>query len=99
VALGDMPWVRPDTLLQVAASITPDRASVPTYQGTRGHPVGFGVAYGSGLSALQGDQGGRLLLREGRVTWLEVDDPGILRDVDVPHDLLDLSAPAVTGPL
>lgn len=87
VALGDMPWVRPETLLQVAARITADQACVPVYQGRRGHPVGFGRGYAGGLAALQGDQGGRRLLEQGQVTLLEVDDPGVLQDVDVPGDL------------
>ncbi|WP_263262866.1 nucleotidyltransferase family protein [Pseudomonas sp. RIT-PI-S] len=88
VALGDMPWVRNDTPLRVAGGMSGDRACVPVYQGQRGHPVGFGAAFGPALAALRGDQGGRRLLQEGRVNLLEVDDPGVLRDVDVPGDLI-----------
>lgn len=87
VALGDMPWVRPETLAYVAAAMTPDQACVPVYAGRRGHPVGFGACYGKALAALSGDQGGRRLLQEGLVRELSVDDPGIVRDVDVPEDL------------
>jgi molybdenum cofactor cytidylyltransferase len=88
VALGDMPWVQPSTLAKVAAAMAPDRACVPTYVGQWGHPVGFGARYGTALTALSGDQGGRRLLHEGPVYQVGVEDSGILRDVDLPEDLI-----------
>jgi molybdenum cofactor cytidylyltransferase len=88
ITLGDMPWVRPETLVQVAACLGSDKACVPVYQGQWGHPVGFGAGYGRALGQLRGDQGARALLREGRVSVLAVDDPGVLRDVDLPTDLM-----------
>ncbi len=87
VALGDMPWVQAHTVQSVYTGMTPEGICLPVYQGQRGHPVGFGATYGQALSALNGDQGGRRLLEQGRVTLLEVNDPGIVRDVDVPKDL------------
>ncbi|MGA7779576.1 MAG: nucleotidyltransferase family protein, partial [Paraburkholderia sp.] len=39
------------------------------------------------LRALDGDTGARALLTEHPVARLDVDDPGILRDVDTPEDL------------
>lgn len=87
VALGDMPWVQPYTLAQVGAAMTADQACVPVYAGQWGHPVGFGARYGEALAALSGDQGGRRLLQAGQVLEVEVDDPGIVRDVDVPEHL------------
>jgi molybdenum cofactor cytidylyltransferase len=60
---------------------------VPFYQGQRGHPVGFGAEHGEALRGLDGDTGARALLAANRVARLDLDDPGILRDVDTPDDL------------
>jgi len=87
VALGDMPWIRPQTHTRLAEAMTAGHAVVPRYQGKRGHPVCFDKAYADELMALNGDQGGRRLLEQGCVTLVEVDDPGVLRDVDLPGDL------------
>jgi molybdenum cofactor cytidylyltransferase len=40
-----------------------------------------------GLLALGGDEGARRLLKLHPVTEVEVDDPGIFQDVDLPADL------------
>lgn len=87
VALGDMPWIRAQTHSRVADAMTAGHAVVPLHEGKRGHPVGFDATYAQALMALSGDQGGRGLLQQGRVTLIEVDDPGVLRDVDLPEDL------------
>jgi len=56
----------------------------------RGHPVGFGAMHGEALAALDGDLGARELIASASdaVTKLDVDDPGILADVDTPDDLI-----------
>ncbi|MDE2259940.1 MAG: hypothetical protein KGK17_06425, partial [Betaproteobacteria bacterium] len=58
------------------------------YRGQRGNPVGFSSHFREALMALRGDQGARRLLDVHRqeVCWLDVDDPGILLDIDVPND-------------
>jgi molybdenum cofactor cytidylyltransferase len=60
---------------------------VPTYQGRRGNPVLFDRCLFPELERLRGDIGGRLLVvRYGdRVESVEVDTPGILRDIDFPE--------------
>lgn len=87
IALGDMPWISARTHSRVADAMTAGHAVVPLYQGKRGHPVGFDAAYAQALMALSADHGGRGVLGQGRVTPIEVDDPGVLRDVDLPEDL------------
>jgi molybdenum cofactor cytidylyltransferase len=42
VALAGMPWIAPDTYLKVAAQLSSKRICVPSREGHRGHPVGFG---------------------------------------------------------
>jgi molybdenum cofactor cytidylyltransferase len=90
LALGDMPFIRPATVAAVAAALARGAPiAAPVHAGRRGHPVGFARAMGDRLRALDGDVGARALLEEDprRVVPVAVDDPGIHRDVDRPHDL------------
>ena len=85
VALGDMPFVRPETVralvlrLRAGAWIT-----APSYLGRRGHPVGFSSGLAPELRELSGEQGARLVLTRyaSRMDLLECDDPGVCEDVD-----------------
>ena len=90
VALADMPYLRPETIGVIAKALADGAAiAAPTYRGERGHPVGFARRFLDELSALHGDQGAKELLaqRPDWVTLYEVDDPGVLRDIDKPSDL------------
>lgn len=87
VLLGDMPWIRPQTLHQVAAALAQHSIAAPLYQGRRGHPVGFAADQRAGLEQLSGDVGARQLLSQPDVAWVEVSDPGVVHDVDIPADL------------
>ncbi|RKT21093.1 molybdenum cofactor cytidylyltransferase [Paraburkholderia sp. RAU2J] len=88
VALADMPRIATSTIETVAIMLDKGASLVaPFYQGQRGHPVGFGIEHREALLALDGDTGAKSLLMSQRVTKVEVDDPGILRDVDTPEDL------------
>ena len=91
IALGDMPWIRPETIATVAAALSDGDADTivrPVYQGRPGHPVGFGCAWREALLALDGDRGGRDLVdaHPNRLAPVAVTDAGILRDVDTPAD-------------
>ncbi len=61
---------------------------VPRHAGRRGHPTLFSWRLAERLRRLPAGQGLNRLLREGaaRVEELEVDDPDILLDLDVPAD-------------
>lgn len=94
VALADMPAIDVSTLRAVAAACArSDDIAAPVYESQRGHPVVFGSAYYALLSALHGDFGARNVLREHAAAVIEVrcDDAGILRDIDTPDDLKNLS--------
>ncbi|WP_438859074.1 nucleotidyltransferase family protein [Achromobacter spanius] len=88
IALADMPWLRADTCLQVAAATRRHRIVAPTWQGRRGHPVAFARDLWPELAALAGDVGARSVLMRHPVHELAVDDPGVLADVDAPGDLV-----------
>ncbi len=97
VALGDMPRVDPCSIEAVVGALAAGaRVAVPMYHGKRGHPVGFAASCREALLALHGDAGARGVLQgyATEVVNVEVDDPGILQDVDTVEDLavLDLQA-------
>ena len=92
IALADMPFIEPATLVRLRSemeSATSTAIVQPTFQGSRGHPVGFGRAHFARLQTLTGDQGASSVLSDlaGQVFQMPVADPGILRDVDQPDDL------------
>lgn len=87
VALADMPWIRPATLERVLDALRHAPMAAPSYQGQRGHPVGFGAELLPQLAILSADEGARQLLKQPGLCLVEVDDPGVLRDVDTPADL------------
>lgn len=75
-----------DRLVQTA-SARPDSIIVPTFRGQRGTPTIFPASCLSELfSVLDGDQGGRALLKIRGFYPMETDDPGILSDIDTVED-------------
>lgn len=91
ICLADMPWIQATTLNKVMTALQDGHALVaPRYQNLRGHPVGFGREYRETLMNLQGDVGARSVVKQhkAQLQYLDVNDPGILLDVDTPADLL-----------
>lgn len=83
VALGDMPMIAPATIEAVAAALRAGHATVaPSHRGQRGHPVGFAASCRQELMRLQGDRGARELLVAQPPHLIEVDDAGVLADID-----------------
>ena len=89
VLLGDMPWLRPDTCTLLIAEASFDSIVQPCHDGRPGHPVLFGRQYWPALCELDGDEGARRLIRHhgARHRLVEVDDSGVVLDVDRPADL------------
>ena len=84
---GDMPQVRPSTLLAVGEGLAQHAVVYAQHKGRRGHPVGFSAEMYSELVALGGDEGARRLIARYPAVGLELDDPGVLIDVDTLADL------------
>jgi molybdenum cofactor cytidylyltransferase len=88
IALADMPYVMPETIttlldkMQAGADI-----AAPMFHGRRGNPVAFSRAHLNSLLELGGDQGARSLLAKFPVVEVEVDDEGIVLDIDSADDL------------
>lgn len=92
VALGDMPFIRPDTIAAVRAKLAAGAliaAPVDETTRERGHPVAFAHALLAELVALRGDEGARSIVARHRqaLTEVAVDDRGIFLDIDTPRDL------------
>lgn len=91
VGLMDMPYVRVKTLECLANRMENTTAAVvrPRFQRRYGNPVGFKQECFSHLCELSGDQGARPLFESGEfnVEALNVDDQGILFDIDTPEQL------------
>ena len=89
---GDMPMVKPATLLAVAAALEHHPVAYAQYQGRRGHPVGFAAELYSELMMLSGDEGARRIVARYPAIGVDVDDPGVLLDLDTEADLAALRA-------
>ena len=90
VALGDMPFVDPETVgtLVVAYAAGVGDALAAAYEGTRGNPVLFDRRFFGDLTDVSGDVGGRaILLESDDSARVAVSDSGVRRDVDERSDL------------
>lgn len=82
----DHPAVREVTLRQLLAA--DGEVVQPRYRGAGGHPPRIARALWSALAGCAALPGGaRDVIRAANVIAVEVDDPGVVRDVDLPADL------------
>jgi molybdenum cofactor cytidylyltransferase len=94
VGLADMPYVQATTLRTLEAHMRAARAErlprivQPWFRGAPGHPVGFSREFFADLLRLEGDHGARsvVLAHPEAVERVDVDDAGVLLDVDQPSD-------------
>lgn len=84
---GDMPGVQAATLQAVAAALDEHPVAYAQYAGRRGHPVGFAAELYSELVMLKGDEGARRLVARYPSYGVDVNDPGVLIDIDTVEDL------------
>ena len=89
VCLADMPFIQTSTYRAIASKLTKNNIVVPVYKGKQGNPVGFGERFFRELASLSGDKGGRTLIDKysDSTSYINVDDPTILYDIDTPEDL------------
>ncbi|MBV8632524.1 MAG: nucleotidyltransferase family protein [Silvibacterium sp.] len=90
IVLGDQPFVLPGTLDQVVGEYRRTRAQivVPVHDGSRGNPVLLDWSLFGEAMALEGDVGCRAIFGKhpNGIVYVEVDDPGILMDIDSRED-------------
>jgi molybdenum cofactor cytidylyltransferase len=88
---ADLPLVQAATMRRIALALSQWQAVQPVHAGARGHPVGFAASNGAALMALAGPTGAVSVLRRLRarnaVGEVEVDDAGVVTDIDTLDDL------------
>lgn len=91
---GDMPTVGAEACRRCieAYKRSPERIVIATHHGRRGHPMIFPVALRAVLDGLHGGLHELPRSYSDRVEEVDVDDPGILRDVDTREDYAGLES-------
>ena len=84
---GDMPLVASASIRAVATALEQYPVVFAQHRGRRGHPVGFSAELYSELVRLTGDDGARRIMARYPAHGEELDDPGVLLDVDTVADL------------
>ncbi len=90
-ALADQPLIIPELYILLSNRYRKKLKLItcPLYQGKRGNPTIFDRRTWPALQQIEGDQGGRSLLRylaEEQVDYIRVDDPAVITDLDTPAD-------------
>ncbi len=87
---ADLPFLQAATVQAVLDAARGHDLVAPAYHGQRGHPVWFSQRFRQALCALDGDEGGRSVLRahaREALCQVEVQDQGCVRDIDTPQDM------------
>lgn len=87
IGLADMPFVKAETLgrLVDAMNAHPEAIVRPRCRGRGGNPIGFPARLFDELTRIEGDTGAReIVARAEDLLLVEVDDGGVLDDVDRP---------------
>jgi molybdenum cofactor cytidylyltransferase len=87
VILGDMPYIKSQTLAALKEACQPNIDNmivVPCWRGKRGNPVLFHHRFFASLASINGDHGARDIITDNpqHVVEVDVDDPGISIDLD-----------------
>jgi molybdenum cofactor cytidylyltransferase len=89
---GDMPFVSPDTVRAVIEAYARKRGIVsPRYRGKRGHPVALPSSLRDEIRAAnpRGTLHDVIHAHTDMRIDVDVDDPGVVRDIDRPEDLAE----------
>jgi molybdenum cofactor cytidylyltransferase len=89
IALADMPYLSSHTYASIAKVASSGKIIIPIHHKKKGNPVCFGSNFYSQLQELNGDKGGKdiVLKNPQAIIELELEDEGILKDIDKPADL------------
>ena len=93
ISLGDMPSINYDTYNKLIEYKKNQKIIVPMFKGQKGNPVLFPKSFTKKISSIRGDYGAKKILEMNskEVFNLEIDDPGIIKDVDIPNDFNNLN--------
>lgn len=93
-SLVDHPAIRPGTIADLVGSVETTLLRIPRYRGRHGHPILLSKPLISEFLALPPDSTAReVVARHAAETlYVDVDDPGVLTDVDDPEQYRRLLA-------
>jgi molybdenum cofactor cytidylyltransferase len=90
IALADMPYIKTETITQLANKLQ-DGADIvaPFLEQQRGHPVGFNQRYKDKLLALNDDVGARYIIEKhkSQLELVASNDTGVIIDIDQTSDI------------
>ena len=93
IGLADMPSLPAAAIDDVRHSLIHGaKLAAPYCADKRGHPVGFASGYLEELLSLKGDEGAKKILERDKADLMkiQINDIGILADVDTPRDVNNL---------
>jgi molybdenum cofactor cytidylyltransferase len=97
IHLADHPMILPATIERLVRAYTEGNSPIliTRYRGRRGHPVIFGQEVFEELLRTPEDVGARAVVNAdpARVAYIDVDDPGVCVDLDIPSDLIRAGLP------
>ncbi len=86
VLLVDQGSVKAATVARVREALREHAVTVARHQGRPGHPTGFSRQVFADLESERADGGAREVVsayrQAGRVEWVDVDDPGVVRNIN-----------------
>jgi molybdenum cofactor cytidylyltransferase len=97
ICLGDMPLIQTSTYTALmeafGAADNPQGIVQPTFQGRRGQPVVFSKAYHDAILSHDEPEGCRGIVQDNlpHVQFVEINDPGIIQDIDDPETYMLLA--------
>jgi molybdenum cofactor cytidylyltransferase len=94
---GQMPLVRPASLLAVAKSLENHPVVHADHKGRRGYPMAFGAELYSELVMLKAEDDASRLLARYPVKIVDLADPGVLLRVETLEDLMQMRQLAAKG--
>lgn len=88
IVLGDQPRLQPKTIYQVTSRYAEGDSDliVPSFEMKRGHPVLIGRRYWGEILKLPEDGSLRDVMNAHPISYVNVDNDSVLRDVDTPED-------------
>lgn len=88
VTLVDAPSIGPAAIASLLARVAASDAPIlrATYRGRHGHPVVFRRSVFGALRGADPDMGAKAVLRAHTVEDVDIDDPGVVDDIDTPED-------------
>lgn len=91
IFLADQPLIKEESIEKVVSTFNNKNCMIvaPIYKKEIGHPVIFHKSLSSEIMKLSGDVGAKSIIEKykHRACFVEVDDEGILIDIDTPEDL------------